>query len=417
MRRRRARSLSTSACKTARGLVSAALCLSIAAASQPALAMAPAPAPAASETGGKTIGLMRISGDKEAGDDIRSYVQSEFEGAGFTVRGVATDLETAAQKAKCKQIGDECLSKIATWLGKGKAVPYDYLVYGTAAPADSGSPTTIVVYDLNKKAKVKEVEGTLTSDDFILKIVLARAAIEAINDAKSPPPPITAEEQKILDELDEGPAKTPEELREEAKAIADAQSGVDQGSTDAVDTSGVKVDLAADFKKYCSDEKRAKRQEENDRLDLHPYCKRGPFFGYWQPRAWVTLGLTATGLLATGVLYGAGLALRGPYKDAVSAVESSGLSNTDPQQSAAYTDLASDAVDKGRRYRTLLIGGDIALGATVLLAGVLTVMIFQDRTAARRWLKEEKALKAISDLRVGPMIGATVQGAGLGFRF
>ncbi|MEZ4453571.1 MAG: hypothetical protein R3B09_29215 [Nannocystaceae bacterium] len=404
-----------------RGLLSAALSLSIASVSTPALAMAPAPEPAA-DTGGKTVGLLRISGDKDTGDGLRSYIQSEFESAGFTVKGVATDLETAAQKAKCRQINDECLGKIATWLGKGKAVPYDYLVFGNAEPADSGKTSKLVVYDLKTKAKVKELEGLLTSDDFILSIVLARAAIEAINDAKSPPPPITAEEQKVLDELDEGPGKTPEELRAEAEELAKRIGDVDSMPIDTLPTDKIPVDLVKDFKPFCSDEKRTRRKDDSERLDLHPYCKRGTFFGYWQTRAWVALGLTATGLLATGVLYGAGLALRSPYKKAVKSLEDSGLSNTDPLQSTEYTNLASDAVAKGRKMRSALIGGDIALGATVLLAGVLAVIIYQDRTAAKRWLREEKGLKAVSklkiyDLQVAPMIGATVQGAGLGFRF
>lgn len=155
-------------------------------------------------------------------------------------------------------------------------------------------------------------------------------------------------------------------------------------------------------------------------MDLRPACKLGPFFGYWQPRAWVALGLTATGLLATVGLYGVGLARRGPYKDSVQALEDSGFSNTDPLQSTQYTELASEVAKNGRQMRAALLGGDIALGATVLLAGVLGVIIYQDRTDAKRFIKTEKSLRAITkahDFSVGPLMGAGMRGAGLGFRF
>jgi len=48
---------------------------------------------------------------------------------------------------------------------------------------------------------------------------------------------------------------------------------------------------------------------------------------------------------------------------------------------------------------------------------VLAIIIYQDRTDAKRFIKEEKSLKAISDLRVGPMLSKQTQGLGLSFRF
>jgi hypothetical protein len=403
-----------------RAALSGVLCAAVVAAPLPAsaaIANVEAAAPAASGT----IGLMRFDGDAAVASDLRSYVQSELEAAGYTIKGVALDMPSAAKKVKCREVNDDCLAKIAAWLAKGKdAMPYDYLVYGTAAPADSGKLAAVVVYDLAKKAKVTELRATFTTDDYILPVVLPRAMARAIQDAKSAPAPITPDEEKILAELDEGPGKTPEELRAEQRAIAEAQAAVDQSPTDAFDTSGVKADLKADFDKFCRNEKRRKRASKEEPPDLRPNCKLGPFWGYWQNRAWVALGLTGAGALATLGLYGLGLGARGPYKEAVDVLESSGLSNTDPLQSVEYTALASDVAAKGASMRRLLVGGDIALGATVLLAGVLAVIIYQDRTDAKRFIRTEKSLRAISkiqDVQVGPILGAGVQGAGLGFRF
>jgi len=425
MRRLRARTRTSSAA-AAKGALSGALSLCIVATSLPALAASAAPAegaPAAEPANAKTIGLMRLSGDAAVASDVRSYVQADFEGAGFTVRGVALDIETAGQKAKCKTVDDACLGKIAKWLAKGKSeIPYGYLVYGSAAAADSGEMTKVTIFDLNKMAAVQEFNATFTSDDYILPIAFPKAMVRAVLEAKNPPPPLSPEEETILAELDEGKAKTPEELQAEAAEIAKAASAVDDMPMEAVDTSGIKVDLKKDHKEFCRNEPRKKRESRDEPPDLRPSCKAGPFWGYWQPRAWVALGLTGVGVLATGTLYGLGFAARGPYKDSVAALEASGLSNTRPLDGPEYTTLASDVAEKGNAMRGRFLGGDIALGASVLLAGVLGVIIYQDRSDAKKFIKQEKGLKAISkarihDVKVSPMLGTTVQGAGFGFRF
>lgn len=422
MRRLRARTRTSSAAAT-QGALCGALSLCLAATSLPALAAPAAETPAAEPANAKTIGLMRFSGDAAIGSDVRSSVQSEFEGAGFTVRGVAMDIDTAGKKVKCKEVNDSCLEKIAKWLAKGKSeVPYGYLVYGTAAPSDSGELTHVTVYDLNTKTTVKEFDASFTSDDYILPITLPRAMVRAVLEAKNPPPPLSAAEELALSEIDEGPAKTPEELQAEAAALVAASAAVDEMPTEAIDTSGVKVDLKKDFKAFCRNEPRKKRESRDEAPDLRPNCKSGPFWGYWQPRAWVALGLTATGVVATGALYTLGFVARGPYKDSVAMLEASGLSNTNPTDSADYTTMAGDVTTKGNTMRKRFLGGDIALGATVLLAGVLGVIVSQDRSDARKFIKTEKSLKAISkgriqDFKVAPMIGTTVQGAGLGFHF
>ena len=96
-------------------------------------AAAPAAAAPAAAPAGNVVGLMRFGGDPDAASTMRSQVQSDLEGAGYTVRGVALDIDAAAAKVKCRGGGDECAGKVADWLIKGGAkggTTYNFLVYG-----------------------------------------------------------------------------------------------------------------------------------------------------------------------------------------------------------------------------------------------------------------------------------------------
>lgn len=402
------------------GMLSAALVLSPlpAAASSPATFGMFAPA-AAPNSAGNTVGLFRLTGDPAIADALRSQIQSDMSAAGYNVKGIALDIDAAAGKVKCKGGPDACLGKIVEWLNKGAAksgTTYDYLVYGTFGGA---APSSIVVYDVAKKTKVKEFTPSATPEDLILPLALPRAMVMALDNYRTPPPPITPEEEKVLAELDE-PAKTPEELRAEADAIQAAKDKVAAGQGELIDTSKVTVDLKKDFKDFCRNGPPKPRASKDDPKDLRPVCKRGPFFGYWQTRAWVALGLTAGALVTTGVFYSLGLVARGPYKQALKDLEASGLDKANPLDSADYTAMAADVADKGNTMRRRLIGGDVALLTTVLLAGVLGVIIYQDRTDAKDFIKTEKSLRAVSKIqnfRLAPMVGRHTQGLGLGFNF
>lgn len=392
------------------------------AAAAPTAAAAPAAAPAPATPAGGVIGLMRFTGDPDQASSMRSSVEGELSGAGYTVKGVALDIEAASAKVKCKGNPDDCVGKVAEWLIKGAkgGTTYNYLVYGSYT-VDPTKATRIVIYDVAKKAKVGERTATGTPTDLILPLALPRAVAATLRDYQSPPPPATEAETKALTELDE-PAKTPEEMRAEAEAIRRAEEGVDTGITESLDTSGVKVDLKADFKAFCRTGPRKPRVNKDDPKDLRPACKLGPRFGYFQTRAWVALGLTAGALVATGIFYSLGLAARKPYKDAVSALDASGLDPTNPLTSDEYTALASDVAGKGFTMRRRFVGGDVALLTTVLLGAVLGIIIYQDRTDAKDFIRQEKSLKSISKLkpanfRGGPVIGTQMQGISFGFDF
>lgn len=386
-----------------------------------ALLLAPAPAAAPAPTG-NVVGLMRFGGDPDAANSLRGQVQADLEAAGYTVKGVALDVETAAGKVKCKGSADDCIGKVADWLIKGAkgGTTYNFLVYGSWS-ADPSKPGTLVVYDVSQKKKVREITAAGTVDDLILPLALPRELAASIKEYQSPPPPATEAEAKVIAELDE-PSKTPEELRAEADAIKKAQDSVDSGMTDSIDTSGVTVDLNKDFKAFCRNGPRKARVNKDDPKDLRPACKLGPKFGYFQTRGWVALGLTGGALVASGLFYALGLAARGPYKDAVKKLEDSGFDRTDPLEQAQYTNLAADAVAQGSNMRRRFIGGDVALLSAVLLGAVLGVIIYQDRTDAKEFIKQEKSLKAISrikpqNFRGGPLLGGRMQGVSFGFDF
>lgn len=384
----------------------------------PAKAAAPTPAPS-----GNVVGLMRFGGaDAEAANSMRGQVQADLETAGYTVKGVALDVDAAAAKVKCKGSADDCIGKVAEWLIKGAkgGANYNFLVYGTWS-VDPSKPGVLVIYDVAQKKKVREIVAAGTVDDLILPLALPRELAAAIKEYQSPPAPATEAEQKVLAELDE-PLKTPEELRAEEAAIARAVGGVDNSMSDMIDTSGVTVDLNKDFKAFCRNGPRKPRVNKDDPKDLRPACKLGPKFGYFQTRGWVALGLTGGALVASGIFYALGLAARGPYKSAVQKVKDSGFDRTDPLDSAAYTNLASEAVAQGSSMRRRFIGGDVALLSALLLGAVLGVIIYQDRTDAKEFIKQEKSLKAISrikpqNFRGGPLLGGRMQGVSFGFDF
>ena len=117
------------------------------------------------------------------------------------------------------------------------------------------------------------------------------------------------------------------------------------------------------------------------------------------------------------------LVARGPYKDAVDELDAynaqaGGDPRRDPNAAAdGYDALATEVSRTGSIMRRRAIVGDVLLGTSVLLGGVLAIIIYQDRTDAKRFIKEEKSLRAISDLRVGPILTRETQGLGMGFRF
>lgn len=412
----------------------------VAATSMPALAAAPAfhpgtvvlaaaPAKAAAPTtDGKTIGLMRFTGSPSAAPELRASLQPVFEEAGYTVKGVAIDLATAAKTVKCKgpADGDECLAAIGKWVTANPKTTADFLVFGSVGEAPANA-VSLVIYDIAQAKRVETIDTAFNPGDLILPIVLPQTLVTALANHKTPPPGPTEEDLAAIAALDE-PDKTPEEIAAEKEAIAQAEADAAAAQQDQViSTEGIEADLKGDFEAFCrkDGEPKRKRKSKEEPKDLRPACKRGPFWGYWQPRAWVALGLTAGTGLGAAALYSLALAGRGPYNDAVDALDAynaqaGGDATKNPNFAnvdGAYDALATEVSQTGALVRRRAIVGDVLLGTTVLLGGVLAIIIYQDRTDAKRFIKEEKSLKAISDVRVGPMLSRETQGVGVHFRF
>lgn len=382
-------------------------------------------APAAATTDGKSVALMRFSGDP-AGAELRTSVQTQLKEAGYSVKGVALDAEAAAKKLKCKSdpVGDECLVALGKWLNKGDATAADYIVVGTVQ-SNGRKTTNIVVFDIAAGKQVRNFKASLGMD-LVAELTLPAAIANAVIHHREPPAPATAEEKQALAELDE-PKKTAEEIRLEQQSIVDAEAAAKKAAEgQGVVIKEVEIDLKKDFKEFCRTGKREKREKDEPK-DLRPKCQRGTTFGYWQPRAWVAMVLTGGALIGTGAFYGAALASRKKYKDAVDDVNAlnSGGGNpvTDPNAvDGSYAALAGEVSTAGAQMRSRAVIGDALLGGSVLLGAVLAVIIFQDRRDAKNHLKELKALKIaegapVADVGIGPIFSKDTKGIGLHFRF
>ncbi len=407
-----------------------ALCLAVAMGlSLPEVAWAAAPAKAAPApaTDGKTVALLRFSGS--SANDVRGGIQSTLEEKGYSIKSVALDLAAAAGKVKCKgEAGSvECLTAIGKWLNSNPKTAADYIIHGRYV---AGAPNRVqlAVFDVGKGALVSSFDAALADGDLIGPHVLPPAVLQSMQDYLSPPPPATDDEKKLVAELDE-PEKTQEEMEAEARAIAEAEQAAAQAAAKGaeIDTTNIAVDLRADFKDFCRTGPRNKRKTKEDPKDLRPKCQRGPIFGYWQPRAWVALGLTIGAGLGAVAFYGAALGARADYKKATDALDGylaavGGDPRRDPRfathNGQSYDALATEVSRSGSVVKQRAIIGDVLLGTTVLLTGVLAIIISQDRGDAKAYIKQEKGLRAISGtVRVGPMLTRQGGGVGMGLRF
>ena len=411
----------------ARRLIGTTLALGLATAPLPVLAAPPSEdAPAASsaeQTVGGNVAILKFTGDDYQAGAFREKVQAALSEQGYTANFIKRSIDEAKDKNKCKSLDATCLDKIGAYLNKNSSVAYDFYVWAEVPATGNGS---IVVYDIAKKQKVADVPLAMSYNDYILAEVVGAAVAKRVVESQVPPTPATAEEQEILATLDQ-PAETPEEIAARDKALADAAAAAAANANANLDAGEQTVDLKAEFKDFCRTGPREDKEVEGDdgeiskERDLRPACKRGPVFGYWQPRAWVALTLTLGSAAGMGLMYGLAAASRSDWKDAKDKLDASGLSGTDPNQACnadgvCYLDLAGDVSTASSQIRRRAIIGDVLLGSTVLLAGVLAVIIYQDRSAAKAYLSKEKELRAVSNLRVAPVLGTT-NGAAMSFEF
>lgn len=400
-------------------LTSFTLAFGLVTASLPAFAAPPPEAEAAppasdAPTVGGNVAMLKFTGDPVNSEGLRGQVSGSLEAAGYTPVNLKPTIDAAADKNKCRKIDNACLEKIGPYLNKNAKTAFDFFVYGDIPASGTGK---VVIYDIAKNKIVSEVVLNIVPDDYILPVVFGPAVARALTHYQAPPPPATDEEKQILATLDE-PEKTAEELAAEADLIAKAEEEARKNYKANLDVGEQAVDLRADFKEFC---RTGKRQDEEvqqvdgtvkKQRDLSPVCKRGPVFGYFQPRAWVALTLTIGSAAAMGAMYGLAAAARSDWQTAKTNLADSGLSDTDPNNrcegGVCYEDLAGQVSEAGTQIRKRAIIGDVLLGSTVLLAGVFAIIVYQDRSSAKAFIGERKELK-VQSLRVGP--------GGLSFEF
>ncbi len=392
------------------------------------LVVAPAKAKAKAEeapsTDGKTVALMRFTGDPMS-TQLRVDTQTALTDAGYTITTVALDVADAANRIKCKDEpgSDACLEALGKWLNNSPKTAADFIVFGSVGTG-SQKQAEIVLYAIADNKRITTLRPMLGVDDLILPIVLGGAIGRALDEHRDPPEAATEDELDLIATLDE-PEKTPEEIAAEEKAIADAEAAAaEEEAGVAASIEDAEVDLKADFKDYCREGKRAKRESRDDPKDLRPKCQRGTFWGYWQPRAWVALTLTSGAAIGTIAFYSAALAARGPYKDAVSELDAyTGSLGGDPSRDPTltndgrYTELATEVSVTGSTMRRRAVFGDAFLGGTAVLGGVLAIIIWQDRRDAKNFIKQEKSLRSVSDVRVAPIVTGDTKGIGASFHF
>lgn len=421
------------------------LSLSMVATSMPAWALqgekASQEEAAASTTTGGRVAVLRFTGDKESADSLRGFVASELEGLGFTVGGIRVSMADAAKKNKCEITEADCLKRIGTYVNKNAKQPFNFYVYAdTQAATPTAGQSRLMVFDIDKGAVVSEIVATPTPNDQMLLNAMVSAMRTDVARYQTPLPELSAEERAKLDNPGD-PEKTAEEAAEEERILAESQK---KAAADAKKVAVSKVDdinLKRDFKEFCRTGPR-KDTEVRDiegkvttERDYSPPCKRGPFFGYWQPRSYALAAATGVSLLASLGLYGMSIAARGKYNTAKSNFENKfgtdasakklvdqqkdlfdGRVCNSAKESDCYLNLAGEVSETGHRVRKFALYGDIALGVSVVLAGITALSVFQDRNDAKKYLRERRALK-LSNLRVAPIFGGGRSGAAASMRF
>ncbi len=408
-----------------RSLLCSALALAVGLAPLPALAAPPAegeaeaPAEAAGEVGGN-VALLKFGGDPAMGPELRESILYALQGQGYEVTGVKRSGAEAAEKNKCDLATDSCLEKIGAYLNKNARKPFDFFVFGDGATP--GTEATITVYDIKANKRVRDFRYTASLDDVIMIYTLPPAIAKATVEYQVPAAPMTDEEKEILATLDE-PEKTPEEVAAEQKALEDAAAAGMNAFNANLDAGEQEVDLKADFEKFCRTgprEDKVSTDLQGDEVverDLRPVCKRGPVFGYWQPKAYAVLAITGMAAVGTGVMYGLALGARGEWKDAKTALDDSGLEPNNPADDGTYADLATDVTTAAFKVRRRAIVGDALLGTTLVFGGLLGIIIWQERQQAKDFIRSEKELRAIGNLNVSPVVGFGNYGVGASFEF
>ena len=385
-------------------------------AAPPAEAAVPVEPPAAGN-----VAILKFDGDAQTANDLRARIQASLAEQGYTANFIERSIQEMAHEIECKVSDASCLDEIGADLNENSSIAYDDYAW---VDMPASGVATITIYSIAAKQKVLELTMMTSSNDFILAEVIGGVVARRLGQTQVPPAPATKDEQAIIATLDE-PAETPEEIAAREAALAAAMHAAELDLCDVF--ADVCTTCFTAFMDICRTGPREDKEIVGDdgkitkERDLRPSCKLGPVFGTWQPRAWVTLALTLGSAATMGTMYGLAAVARSDWRAAKHELEASGLSDDNPYDACnadgvCYQDLAGAVSGASAQVQRRAIVGDVFLGATVLLTGVLAIIVWQDRRAAKEFIAREKELRALSNLKIGPVFGHT-HGAALGFDF
>ena len=282
---------------------------------------------------------------------------------------------------------DDCLASASARL-HAAGIAFDVLVTGTVERGVQGG-VHVVVFDARAGVRLALISTTYADGDDVTPIVVPERVVAAIADLERGP---ETEAVAGLDEPDKSSAQLARESERIERAQRDAERRVRAQLAETID---VPVDLKRDFRSVCRSGPRRVRLRDDPR----PRCERGPFFGYWQPRSWVTLGLASAALVTTGVFYGLAAATREEHEEAQAEGDEARIAET------------------GAQLQQRALFGDIAIATTALLVGVLVISVVVDRYEAKRFVRATKVKRMLATLPVSVGVGRGSAGALLRLRF
>ncbi len=332
----------------------------------------------------RTVAIAPFAGDSDATDD--AVAQRLVDAGQRPTLLKATD---AAPVVECgARPTDACLAAASARL-HAAGIAFDVLVTGHVQRGVREG-VHVVVFDARAGVRLASVSTTYEDGDDVTPIVVPDRVVAAIAGGDVPPT-----EPHDLAALDE-PAKSSAQLARESERIALAERRAEARVRDELaQTLQVPVDLKKDFRSVCRTGPRKGRLRD----DPSPRCQLGPFFGYWQPRSWVVLGLASAALVTSGVFYGLAASTRDEHEAAIAEGDDARIADTKSQLT----------------QRALF--GDIAIATAALLVGVLAITVVVDRHEAKGFVRETKVRRLLAKMPFSIAVGRGSAGASVRLRF
>lgn len=291
-----------------------------------------------------TVAILTFTGDEALASDQRQQIGAALEERGYDSLDLDVSLPEVAARVGCDPSDEQCLAEIGQHLARTAGTSFAYFVW---AELPRGGVGEVGVFDLGTGRFAVEVVVHISEQDLILPELLGEMVARRVHELRVPLPPPEEAELVELEQLEPISCDDPDVCCFPAHRPAEHQ----------LPSEDPPADLRADFELWCRVEPRNDQRFEGP--DLRPVCGLGPTFGYFRPRTWTSLSLTAAAAVGTGVLYG--LAFGGQ---------------------SAWSGSTTDRLE---------IGAHAMLASTAVLGTVLTLIIVRDRRQAKRFIETQSA--------------------------